>query len=153
MTKLPIAVFVLVAAVATVSSPVLTQGGGAAADIAAITRIVSNVAKADLANDASYYQNQLSDDWTGGTSRGTWDTKASLLADMKDTKNNKTSSESIANIKVRTHGEVAIATYSETYDAMIRGQHYARTVICTDTLHRMGGAWKTIAGHCSQAAN
>jgi len=152
MAKPLVAAFVLVATVATVSSPVLAQGGGAAADVAAITGIVNGVAKADLAGDTSYYQNQLSDDWTGGTSRGTYDTKASLLADMRDTKNNKTSSESIANIKVRTHGDVAIATYSQTYDATIKGQHYARTVICTDTLHRMSGAWKTIAGHCSQAA-
>ena len=131
---------------------VSTQGTGNAADIAAITQFVNGIPKARLASDASFYQNLLSDDWTGGTSRGTWDTKASLLADMKDTKNNKTNSESVSNIKVRVHGEVAIATYSVTYDALIQGQKYARTVLCTDTYHRMGGAWKSIASHCSQAA-
>jgi hypothetical protein len=140
-----------VAAIAVV--PAFSQGTGtAAADIAAITKIVNEIPKADLANDTSFYQNQLSDDWTGGTSRGTLDTKPSLLADLKDTKNNKTNSESVANVKVRVHGDVAIANYSETYDALIKGQKYARTVICTDTFHRMNGVWKTIAGHCSQAA-
>ena len=71
---------------------------------------------------------------------------------MKDTKNNKTNSGSIASIKIRTFGDVAIATYSAAYDAMIKGQHYARTVICTDSLKHMGGRWKIIASHCSQTA-
>jgi hypothetical protein len=35
---------------------------------------------------------------------------------------------------------------------MIRGQHFARTVICTDVFQQQGGAWKMMADHCSQAA-
>ena len=152
MSKSVITLCVAFAVGAIAVSRVSTQGTGAAADVAAITKIINDIPKADLAGDASFYQNNLSDDWTGGTSRGTWDTKTSLLTDIKDTKNNKTNSESVSNIKVRVHGEVAIATYSETYDALIQGQKYARTVICTDTYHRMSGAWKSIASHCSQAA-
>jgi len=94
----------------------------------------------------------LAEDWTGGSSRGTWDTKQSLLADMKDTKNNKTNSESISDLKVRTYGDVAIASYQSTYDSMIKGKHYARTVVSTDTFLRQDGTWKQIAGHSSQAA-
>ena len=71
---------------------------------------------------------------------------------MKDTKNNKTNSETVSDIKVRVHGDVAIATYKTTYDAMIKGEHYARTVISTDTFQRQNGAWKVLAGHSSQAA-
>jgi hypothetical protein len=108
--------------------------------------------KADLAGDSSFYQNYLADDWTGGSSRGTWDTKESLLAGMKDTKNNKTISESISELKVRVYGDVAIANYKQTYDALIKGQHYARTVISTDTFLRQNGAWKQVAAHSSQAA-
>jgi uncharacterized protein (TIGR02246 family) len=139
-----------VALVATVPSRVMTQAAGAAADVAAITKIENDVVKADLAGDASFYVNLLADDWTGGSSRGTWETKASLLADMKDTKNNKTNSESVSNIKVRVHGDVAIATYTTAYDAMIQGQHYARTVLSTDTFQKQNGAWKLLAGHSSQ---
>ena len=43
-----------------------------------------------LANDSSFFEKFLANDYTGGTSRGTWDTKPSILADMKDVKNNKT---------------------------------------------------------------
>lgn len=122
------------------------------AAVAAITKLENDTVKADLAGDASFYQNNLADDWTGGNSRGTWDTKQSLLADMKDTKNNKTTSESISDLKVRTYGDVAIASYKSTYDSMIKGHHYARTVISTDTFLRKDGTWKLIAGHSSQAA-
>jgi len=121
--------------------------------VAAITKMENDAVKADLAGDASFYQNYLADDWTGGTSRGTWDTKAALLADLKDTKNNKTTSESISDVKVRVHGDVAIANYKSTYDAMIKGEHYARTIITTDVfMKQSGGAWKQVAGHSSQAA-
>jgi ketosteroid isomerase-like protein len=140
--------------VAVLSSLASGQGSrGSDSDaIAAITKIENDVVKADLAGDASFYQNYLAEDWTGGSSRGTWETKQSLLADMKDTKNNNTKSESISELKVRVHGDVAIATYKSTYDAMIKGQRYARTVITTDTFLRQNGAWKVIAGHSSQAA-
>jgi ketosteroid isomerase-like protein len=120
--------------------------------VAAITKLYNDSVKADLAGDSTFYQNWLADDWTGGSSRGTWDTKQSLLADMKDAKNNKTNSSSISELKVRVYGDVAIATYTTTYDALIKGQHYARTIISTDTLLRQNGAWKQIADHSSQAA-
>jgi hypothetical protein len=120
--------------------------------VAAITKLENDAVKADLAGDASFYENNLADDWSGGNSRGTWDTKQSLLADFKDTKNNKTSSESINDLTVRTYGDVAIASYKNTYDSMIKGQHYARTVLSTDTFLRKDGAWKQIASHSSQAA-
>lgn len=150
MTKSLIAACVCLAVVAAVGVRVSTQGTEAA-DVAAITKMENDVVKADLANDASFYANTLAADWTGGTSRGTWDTKTSMLADMKDTKNNKTTSESVTNIKVRVHGDVAIATYTSAYDAMIEGQHYARTVISTDTFQKQNGAWKLLAGHSSTA--
>jgi hypothetical protein len=120
--------------------------------VAAITKLENDGVKADLANDLSFYQNVLADDWTGGTSRGTWETKQSVLADMKDPKNNKTNSESISALKVRVHGDMAIATYTSTYDSLIKGQHYARTILSTDTFLRQSGAWKQVASHSSQAA-
>ena len=120
--------------------------------VAAITQVDNDAVKADLAQDSSFYDRYLADGWTGGTSRGTWDSKQSLVADMKDTKNNKTNSESIRNLKVQVYGDTAIASYTSTYDSMIKGEHYARTIISTDTFMRQNGEWKQIAGHSSQAA-
>jgi hypothetical protein len=116
--------------------------------VAAITKIETDAVKADLSGDTSFYEKLLADGWTGGTSRGTYDTKDSFLADMKNTKN-KMSSEKVNNIKVRSYGDAAVATYSNTYDAMMNGKHYARTVICTDVFQKQGSDWKEIANHCS----
>ena len=88
--------------------------------VAAITKLENDAIKAVLANDSSFFEKFLANDFTGGTSRGTWDTKPSTLADMKDVKNNKTTSQNLTDLKVRVHGDLAIATYSSTYDAMIR---------------------------------
>jgi ketosteroid isomerase-like protein len=154
MRKSLAACSLLLTIVAALSSLAFGQGARAADSdaVTAITKIENDGVKADLAGDPSFYQSNLADDWTGGTSRGTWDTKQSVLADMKDTKNNKTNSERISELKVRVHGDVAIANYKSTYDSLIKGQHYARTVITTDTFLRQNGTWKLVAGHSSQAA-
>ena len=141
---------IICGATALVSSQVQQATDSAA--VAAVTKLENDAIKAVLANDSSFYEKFLASDFTGGTSRGTWDTKASTLADMKDTKNNKTNSQNLTDLKVRVHGDLAIATYSSTYDAVIRGQHYARTVLCTDVLQQQNGGWKLMANHCSQAA-
>jgi hypothetical protein len=55
-------------------------------------------------------------------------------------------------LKVRVQGDLAIATYKSTYDSLIKGQHYARTILSTDTFQRQNGTWKQVASHSSQAA-
>jgi ketosteroid isomerase-like protein len=140
----------------TAAAPVLVSGGGPkvtdSGAVAAVTAFENDAIKAVLANDSAFYEKSLASDFTGGTSRGTWDTKSSMLADMKDTKNNKTTSQNLSDLKVRVHGDLAVATYTTTYDAVIQGQHYARTVLCTDALQQQNGVWKLMANHCSQAA-
>jgi ketosteroid isomerase-like protein len=154
MTKILVACALALTVTAAVPALVSSQGQKATDSdaVAAITKLENDAIKAVLANDSSFYEKFLASDFTGGTSRGTWDTKASTLADMKDTKNNKTNSQNLTDLKVRVHGDLAIATYSSTYDALIRGQHYARTVLCTDVLQQQNGGWKLMANHCSQAA-
>jgi ketosteroid isomerase-like protein len=139
---------------ATAAALVASEGQKATGSdaVAAVTKLENDAIKAVLANDSSFYEKYLASDYTGGTSRGTWDTKDSMLADMKDTKNNKTNSQNLTDLKVRVHGDVAIATYRSNYDAVVRGEHYARTVLCTDVLQQQNGGWKLMANHCSQAA-
>jgi uncharacterized protein (TIGR02246 family) len=120
--------------------------------VAAITQFENDAVKADLAGDASFFEKAYADNWTGGFSGGTWITKESMLADMKDTANNKMHSEEISDVKVRIYGNnTAIATYTDTYDALIRGEHRAKTVLSTDTFVRQNGVWREVAGHSSVA--
>ena len=102
------------ALVLMVSAPTLVvaqaQKAADSETVAAVTKVENEAIKAVLANDASFYSKVLASDYTGGTSRGTWDTKTSTLADMKDVKNNKTTSQTLSDLKVRVHGDLAIAT-------------------------------------------
>lgn len=120
--------------------------------IAAVTEFEDNAVKADLAGDSSFFEKGYADNWTGGFSGGTWSTKESMLAEMKDSANNKMTSEEIRDLKVRVYGETtAVATYTDTYDGMVRGEHRAKTVLSTDTFVRQNGVWREVAGHSSVA--
>jgi hypothetical protein len=120
--------------------------------VAAITQFENDAVKADLAGDSSFFRKNYADNWTGGFSGGTWNTKESMLADMKDNANNKMTSEEISDLKVRIYdNNTAIATYTDTYDGMVRGEHRAKTVLSTDTFVRQNGMWKEVAGHSSVA--
>jgi hypothetical protein len=139
--------------VLAVMSPVAGAKKAAAGDaVAAITQFENDAVKADLAGDSSFFQKNYADNWTGGFSGGTWTTKESMLADMKDTANNKMNSEEISDLKVRIYdNNTAIATYTSTYDATIRGEHRAKTVLSTDTFVLQDGTWRQVAGHSSVA--
>jgi len=120
--------------------------------VAAITQFENDAVKADLAGDSSFVENNYADDWTGGFSGGIWTTKQSILADAKDAANNKMTSEEISDLKVRIYdNNTAIATYTDTYEGMVRGEHRSKTVLSTDTFVRRDGVWKEVAGHSSVA--
>ena len=119
---------------------------------AAITQFENDAVKADLAADSAFYEKNYADNYTSGSSWGKWDTKQSILADMKDSKNNKTNSEVISELNVRLYGETAIATYKSTYDMMYHGDHRARTILSTDSFVWDNNEWKLVASHSSELA-
>jgi hypothetical protein len=127
------------------------QTGGKADVVTAISNLENDAVKADLAGDATFYQKILAEDWTRGDSDGTFYTKAELLKLMADTKNIKTNSEKLSELKVRAYGNTAEATYKDTYDILIKGEHRAHTIIATDTFVKIGGEWKQVASHGSEA--
>jgi hypothetical protein len=49
------------------------------------------------------------------------------------------------------YGNTAVATYRDTYDLMIKVERRDHTIIATDTFVKMGGEWKQIASHGSEA--
>ena len=120
--------------------------------VAAITQFENDAVKANLAGDSSFVEKNYADDWTGGFSGGIWTTKQSILADAKDTANNKMTSEEISDLKVRFYdNNTAIATYTDKYEGIVRGEHRSKTVLSTDTFVRQDGMWKEVAGHSSVA--
>ena len=117
--------------------------------VTSISNLENNAVKADLAGDTAFYQKVLAEDWTRGDSDGTWYTIADLLKLMAQ--NIKTNSEKLSELKVRVYSNTAVATYKDTYDILIKGEHRAHTIIATDTFVKMGGEWKQVASHGSEA--
>lgn len=115
--------------------------------VTAISNLENDAVKADLAGDAAFYQKLLAEDWTRGDSDGTFYTKKQIVGLMADPKNFKTNSEKLSELKVRGYGNVAVATYKDTYDIVIMGQHRAHTIIATDTFVKTGDGWKQVASH------
>jgi hypothetical protein len=121
-----------------------------AAAIATITEMEIASAKAYTTGDPSYVEKNYADDFSGGSSWGNWETKQSILADMKDNTKNKTISEVITDLNVRIYGDTAIATYTSTQDSVYHGEHSVRTILSTDTFVRRDGSWKQVASHSSE---
>src|ERR1700756_3163531 len=147
--------FVILGVVLAVSTfPALGQTSSAtdAAAIATITQMENASVKADMAGDSSFVEKNYTENFTGGSSWGNWETKQSILADMKDSKNNKTNSEAISELSVRVYGDTAIATYKSSYDSLYHGDRRARTILSTDTFVRQNGSWKLVASHSSELA-
>jgi hypothetical protein len=135
--------------IALLAEPVVTQAQTRTdADVVrAISNLENDAVKADLAGDAAFYQKSLAEDWTRGDSDGTFYTKTQIVGLMADSKNFKTNSEKLSELKVRVYGNAAVATYKDTYDIMIMGQHRAHTIIATDTFVKTGDGWKQVASH------
>ena len=119
--------------------------------VTAISNLENDGVKADLAGAPDFYRKVLAEDWTRGDSDGSYYTKAELLELMADTRNIKTNSEKLSELKVRVYGNTAVATYKDTYDLLIKGEHRAHTIIATDTFVKMGSEWKQVASHGSEA--
>ena len=119
--------------------------------VTTISKLENDAVKADLAGDAAFYQKFLAEDWTRGDSDGTFYTKTQIVDLLADPKNFKTNSEKVSELKVHVYGNAAVATYRDTYDLMIKGEHRDHTIIATDTFVKMGGEWKQVASHGSEA--
>ena len=117
-----------------------------------MTKIENEGIKADLAGDKSWSEKYLADNWMGCDSSGKWFTKAELLKMIADTTNNSYKSEKISNLKVRVYGTTAVATYTDTYDAMVGGEHRVRAILATDVFVKIDGEWKAVSGHSTTQA-
>ena len=129
------------------------QTGTNADAVATITNLENDAVKADLAGDTAFYQKALAEDWTRGDSDGTFYTKAEVMKLMADAMDFKTNSEKLSELKVRVYGNTAVATYKDTYDLVIKGEHRAHSIIVTDTFVKMGSEWKQVASHGAAASS
>jgi hypothetical protein len=123
------------------------KGGDAKASF---DKFVEESNKAQTNNDAKWMEANLSAAYVEGTSFGTWIPKAQLIKDANDPANNKFTKSDISDVQSEVVGNVGLARFKESYDAVIEGQHRARTIICSMTAVKEGGNWKGLSNHCSK---
>ena len=155
VTKSTFVSLAVVLAVASLTAKALGQTSSVSSGpdaVATITQMENASVKADIAGDSSFVEKNYAENFTGGSSWGQWETKQAILADIKDSKNNKTNSEAISDLNVRVYGDTAIATYRSNYDSLYHGEHRARTILSTDTFALQNGSWKLVASHSSERA-
>jgi hypothetical protein len=117
---------------------------------ASFEKWIEQANKAQTNNDAKWMEANLASGYVEGTSFGTWISKSQLIKDANDPANNKFSKSDISDVQTEVMGNVGLARFKESYDAMIQGQHRARTIICSTTAVKEGGSWKGLSNHCSQ---
>ncbi len=133
---------------ALAAAPVYALKVQANADVvAAITKLENDQVKADLAQDKSWSEKYLADDWMGCDSGGKWYTKADVLKMFADPKNNNYKSEKVSALKVRVYGTTAVATFTDSYEGTVAGEHRVRTILSTDVWVKIGADWKLVSGH------
>jgi hypothetical protein len=145
MLRIKIAIYAALAAVVVLVPVQMVRGQSNSDTVAAITKLENDAIKADLSGDKSWTGKFLADDWMGCDSNGKWYTKGDLLKMLADTKNNKYNSEKITDLKVRVYGNTAVATYTDTYDAMVQGEHRVRSILSTDVWVKIGTDWKEVS--------
>ena len=106
--------------------------------------------KAQTDNDIKWLEANLAAGYVEGTSFGTWIPKAQLIKDANDSANNKFTKADVSDTQTEIVGNIGLARFKESYDAVIEGQHRARTIICSLTAVNEGGNWKGLSTHCSQ---
>jgi hypothetical protein len=121
-----------------------------AGDKASFEKWVEQANKAQTDNDAKWMEANLASGYVEGTSFGTWIPKAQLIKDANDPANNKFTKSDITDTQTEIVGNVGLARFKESYDAVIEGRHLARTIICSMTAVKEGSAWKGLSNHCSQ---
>ena len=117
---------------------------------ASFDKFVEESNKAQTANDAKWMETHLAAGYVEGTSFGTWIPKAQLIKDANDPANNKYTKSEVSDLQTEVVGNIGLARFKESYDAMIEGQHRARTIICSMTAEKQGTSWKALSTHCSK---
>ena len=144
MKRMKIAMYAALVVVVAMAAMRTVRAQMSGDTVAAITKLENDSVKADLASDQTWVQKYMADDWMGGDSDGKWYTKADLLKMMGDSANNNFSSEANSNLMVRVYGNTAVANYTDTYDAVVAGEHRTRTILATDVWVMIGGEWKEV---------
>jgi ketosteroid isomerase-like protein len=102
--------------------------------------------------DTAFLKGFVVDDFTLTNSQGQVSTKAD---DLKELSEGTTKYEVFENrdMKVRIYGDAAVVTGTTVVKGVTNGKPYSTEVVFTDTLARINGEWRGVAGHVSKPSH
>jgi hypothetical protein len=107
---------------------------------------------AQINRDADFLRRTLADDYMQIGSRGTLQTKADVLAGLRDTTNVLVACDQ-SDVRVRLYGAAAVVTGLTSATGVYRGTPFERRrVLWTDTFIRSDGVWRLVATQSTAAA-
>jgi hypothetical protein len=123
-----------------------------ALDGAALDKWEGDAILASLSHDADFYSQNLVDDWSGGSSDGSFQTKSMLLRELRDSTKRGPTMVCHSHMTLRFFDLTAVVTYIRTTDSHRDGNCVQTTAIETDTFVKTNGHWLQIASHTSSAS-
>jgi ketosteroid isomerase-like protein len=120
-----------------------TKAGGVESSV---TQIEQELVKALIAGDASTFERYLADTYVFTAPDGIVSDKAQTIADIKSG-DLKFQSSKLADMKVQSYGDTAVATYGSTDQGSYKGKDISGHFRWTDVFVKRHGRWQIVAGH------
>lgn len=111
-----------------------------------ITQLEREWAEAGVKADAAALDRLIASDWSLTSWDGQTQTKAQILEEIKAGAY-KQESVNLDNIKVRTFGDVAVVTLSQTEKSRYKGKDSSGRYLYTDVWVKRNGKWQAVATH------
>ena len=115
----------------------------------AITKLERDWADVTVKGDLAATGRIVADDWIGTSWNGETQPKAQIMEELK-TGAYKPSSINVDNIKVRTFGDVAVATLTQTEKSQYKGKDSSGRYLYTDVWVKRNGKWQVVSSHGSK---
>ena len=118
-------------------------------DRAELAALQQGLAKAWLSGDRAALERIIAPDWTSTGPDGTSATRATVLAQVFETRVHTIHALEIADVSVRVFGDAAVVTGRTHGVGEFSGAKYDVVIRFTDTFVRRDGRWQAVASHAS----
>ena len=118
-------------------------------DIAELEALQQTLAKAWVEGDRATIERVIAPDWTSTGPDGSGATRASVLADVFETRVHAIRALEITDVRVRVFADAAVVTGRTHGVGTFGGHDYDVVIRFTDTFVRGDGRWQAVASHAS----
>jgi hypothetical protein len=136
----------------TIARPIEPTRSASETDERVLGDIQQQLASAWVSGDRATLERLIAPEWRSTGPDGSASTRASVFADVFDTKVHRINRVDIDQITVRVFGDAAVVTGRTHGAGAYAGAAYDVVIRFTDTFIRRDGQWSAVASHASLVA-